>query len=79
LSTTNVIDDATRQALLEKGRALAVERGWTWREPVEVKAGFVDGASVWIVRTNTLARGQSANLVFRQSDQSLVSAGYLPR
>ncbi len=73
------IDPHLRDQLISQGRALAEERGWTWREPVEVTTSTEEGEAVWILRSNFLMRGQNARIVLRQSDHSLVRAGYLPR
>jgi hypothetical protein len=73
------LDDSLRERLVEQARSVAAERGWTWREPVEVSAEAERGEPVWIVRTNVMMRSPSVKIVFRQSDLTLVHAGYLPR
>jgi hypothetical protein len=73
------IDPDLRDQLISKARALAEERGWTWREPIEIAASSEEGEAVWILRSNSLMRGQNARIVLRQADHSLVRAGYLSR
>ncbi|HMF98039.1 MAG TPA: hypothetical protein VKE96_27250 [Vicinamibacterales bacterium] len=73
------IDQALRDELIEQARRVAEERGWTWREPVDVTEGAHDGEPVWIVRTNVLMRGVNVRVVVRRSDRAVVHAGYLPR
>ena len=73
------LDSNLRDQLIQQVRRLAAERGWTWREPVEVTAAADSGEPVWVVRTNVLMRSPSVRIVLRRSDHSLVHAGYLPR
>ena len=73
------LDPSLRDQLIEQARKLAEEHGWTWREPVEVTAAAEGGQAVWKVRTNILARSPSIIIVFRQSDNTLLRSGYLPR
>ena len=73
------LDPNLRDQLIDKARQLAAERGWTWREPVEVTAAAERGEPVWVVHTNVLMRSPSVRIVLRQSDHGLVRAGYLPR
>lgn len=68
-----------RTGLIAEAHKLAVERGWTWREPVEVTAAAERGEPVWVIRTNLLMRGQNVKIVLRQSDRVVLHAGYLPR
>jgi len=73
------IDAALRDSLIEQARQVAADRGWTWREPIDVTEGAQGGEPVWIVRTNAMMRGASARIVVRRSDRAVVDAGYLPR
>ncbi|HEX4810610.1 MAG TPA: hypothetical protein VH325_16860 [Bryobacteraceae bacterium] len=73
------LDPQLREQLIERAREVAGERGWTWREPIEVSRSAEGGEAVWLVRSNVMSRGQNAVIVFRQSDLGLVRAGYLPR
>ena len=74
-----VPDEELRNRLIEQARAVALERGWLWLEPVEVTAEADGLEAVWVVRTNTLSLGASVRVVFRRADITLVRAGYLPR
>ncbi len=66
---------------ISQAKALAIaqevcqERGWPWLEPVRVEAR----AGVWVVRTNTQARGANARIMLSQEDGRLLEAVYLPR
>lgn len=73
------LDPSVRDQLIEQARKLAEERGWTWRDPVEVTAAAEKGEPVWVVRSNILMRSPSVRIVLRKSDHSVVHAGYLPR
>ena len=73
------LDANLRDQLVEQARKVAEERGWTWREPVEVTPSAERGEPVWIVRTNVMMRSPSVRIVLRRSDRALVHAGYLPR
>jgi len=73
------IDPALRDELIEQVRQLAAERGWTWREPVEVTEGAHGNEPVWIVRSNVMMRSPSVRVELRRSDRAVVHAGYLPR
>jgi hypothetical protein len=73
------IDAALRDELIEQARQLAADRGWTWREPVEVTEGAHESEPVWVIRTNTLMRSPSVRVMVRRSDRVVVHAGYLPR
>lgn len=73
------IDEALRNALIEQARQVAAERGWTWREPVDVAEGAHGGEPVWIVRTNVTMRSPSVKIILRRSDRAVVHAGYLAR
>ncbi len=67
------------EQLVERARQLAIERGWSWHEPVEIKAGACHGESAWEIRSNALMLGQNVRVVFRRSDLELLDAAYLPR
>ena len=73
------IDARLREALIAQARQVADERGWTWREPVEVIEGAHGTEAVWVVRTNALMRSPSVRIELRRSDRTLVHAGYLAR
>jgi len=73
------LDPNLHSELIAEAQRLALERGWTWREPVEVTAAAERGEPVWVIRTNIRMRGQNVRIVLRQSDRTLVHAGYLPR
>ncbi len=72
-------DPDTLQRLLALGRQVAAERGWSWREPVDVRAAVEQGEPAWVLRTHHLMRGSNVRLVFRRSDLALLDAGWLPR
>ena len=73
------IDPTLRDQLIGQAKKLAEDRGWTWREPVEVNAAIHGGEPVWAVLTNVMMRSPSARILFRRSDHEVVHAGYLPR
>ena len=75
MNTTN----SQRDDLLKKAQEIAAERGWVWREPVEITSAAYQGDAVWVVRTNTAMRSPSVRILFRQSDHQVLHAGYLPR
>lgn len=74
-----ILDMNLREQLIDQTQKLAQERGWTWREPVEITSGFDQGKPVWIIRTNALMLSPSVRVIFRQSDLSVIRVGYLPR
>jgi len=65
--------------LIEYARNLADKRGWPWHETVEVVSASEGGEPVWLIRTNTLKRGQNIRVTLRRSDHSLISCGFLSR
>jgi hypothetical protein len=67
------------EQLSEQARKLAEERGWTWREPVEITSGLHQGEPVWVVRSNVMMRSPSVRVEIRKSDLAIVQDGYLPR
>ena len=73
------LDCNLRDKLIGQARKLADERGWTWREPVEVASGVDRGEPVWVIRTNILMLSPSVRIVLRQSDFAVIHVGYLPR
>ncbi len=73
------LDAELRDKLIGQARKLADERGWTWREPVEVTSGLERGDPVWVICTNVLMRGTNVRVVLRKVDFSVVHAGFLPR
>lgn len=75
----NPIDAITQEKLIASARAIATDRGWTWRDPVDITVGFEGGAPVWILRSNAEARSPSVRIVFRQTDLFVFRSGYLPR
>jgi hypothetical protein len=72
-------DSNLRNLLIDLARTLASHRGWTWREPVAIRAALERGEPVWVIESNVQSRGMNVRVVLRQSDHSLVTAGYLPR
>jgi hypothetical protein len=72
-------DNLLRDKLIERARKLAIERGWTWHEPVEITAIAYGREPAWVIRTNALVRGQNMRVVLRRSDHAVLEAGYLPR
>ena len=72
-------DDALRAHLIEQARAIAAERGWAWLEPVDVAPEADGGEAVWVVRSNALARGMNVRVAFRRTDNTVLTARYLPR
>ena len=73
------INPDLRNRIVDQARALAVERGWSFNEPIDVTPGTEDGEAVWIVTSNYMSLGRNAKVVLRQADHSLKRAGYLPR
>ena len=73
------VDAILRDQLIAQARQIADERGWTWREPVEVAEEAYGNEPVWVVKTNVLMRSPSVRIVLRRSDRTVVHAGYLPR
>jgi hypothetical protein len=65
--------------VLEIARRYADERGWTWREPVNVRPVRHEGAAAFRVDTHVGFRGVNARIVVRAADGSVLDAGYLPR
>jgi hypothetical protein len=73
------VDAVLRDQLIAEAKRIADQRGWTWREPIEVTEEAYANEPVWVVRTNVLMLGQSVRIVLRRSDRTVVHAGYLPR
>jgi hypothetical protein len=66
--------------LLTVARELASQRGWPWLEPVEISLSSSGTAGrEWTIHTNCHARGMNIRVVIRESDGSILQAGYLPR
>jgi hypothetical protein len=65
--------------LIRRARDLSSDRGWPWREPIEVTAATEVGQPVWIVKSVYTMHGANIRIVLRRSDHSLVRAGILPR
>jgi hypothetical protein len=73
------VDPQLRERVSEQAQNVAKERGWTWREPVDITSGAHDGEPVWVVCTNVMMRSPSVRVLIRKSDLAIVHAGYLPR
>jgi len=73
------VDSMLQTRLIALARSLAEERGWVWREPVDISSETYEGDSVWIVRSNAMMRSPSIRVWIRRSDLAVVHAGYLPR
>ena len=73
------INPDLRNRIVDQARALAVERGWSFNEPIDVTSGTEDGEPVWIVTSNYMSLGRNVKIALRQADHSLKRAGYLPR
>ena len=72
----------SREEALDRARALADERGWPWREPVEVsrtRSLIVFGRERWLVTTHVGFRGGNVRIEIDAGSGAVVSAGYLPR
>ncbi len=65
--------------VLAVARRYADERGWTWREPVTVRAVRHVGAAAYRVDTHIGFLGMNARIVVSAADGSVLDAGYLPR
>jgi hypothetical protein len=69
-----------RPRLLEIARGVAAQRGWSWLEPVDIRLSSSGTAGrVWTIRTNAHEVGMNVQILIRESDGSIVQAGYLPR
>ena len=70
-----------RRPLIPPEQALQIARnecilwGWTWREPVVIKAHY----GTWHIRTNTTARGVNAHFTIDQISGKIKQAKYIPR
>jgi hypothetical protein len=73
------LDDALRSQLIDLAHALAIERGWSWREPVEITASNHEGEPAWVIRTNALARGCNIWVVARKADHKILASAYSKR
>jgi hypothetical protein len=69
-----------RERVIEAARRYAEAQGWPWRLPVEaVLSKAASNDRQWSVKTNAFAIGMNARIVVRESDLTIVDAGYLPR
>jgi len=69
-----------RDRIIEVARHYAESRGWPWRLPVDATLSRSNPADrQWTVRTNAFAIGMNARIVVRESDLSVIDAGYLKR
>jgi hypothetical protein len=69
-----------RPRLLAVAREVASQRGWPWLEPVEISLSSSGTTGrVWTIHTNSQERGMNVRIVIRESDESVLQAGYLPR
>lgn len=71
-----------REDAIARARAVALERGWPWREPVRVHREFafvLFGRMRWVVETNAEHRGANVRVVVDAEDGEIVLAAYLPR
>jgi hypothetical protein len=73
------LDAKLREQLLDLGRAAAQERGWEWREPVEISSRAYHGEPVWELRSNFMMLGGNVIVLIRKSDLATVHAGSMPR
>jgi hypothetical protein len=79
-STKRDAVEAPRDRLLEVARNVADACSWTWLEPVEIRLESEgDEGRVWVVQTNCGRRGMNIRIAIRESDFSVVRAGFLPR
>ncbi len=72
-------DPALEARLVAAARAVAEERGWTWREPAAVEPALRAGERTWTVRSNALARGTNVVVTLREADLAVLEARFLPR
>ncbi len=80
MAMTGADEPSVQTRVLAAARAAAADRGWPWREPVEVQLQRAGGADrLWLVRTNIFAVGQSVRLVIRERDLAVIDAGFLAR
>src|SRR3569623_3710650 len=69
-----------RERVIDAARRYAAAQGWPWRLPVEaVLSKAASNDRQWSVKTNAFAIGMNARIVVRESDLTIVDAGYLPR
>jgi hypothetical protein len=72
----------THEEAIERARALAEERGWTWREPVRVteRRDFVLlGRRRLCVRSNADSRGTNVLVELDAETGEVLHAAWLPR
>ena len=74
-----VVENHVRHKLLQIGRAFAAENALPWLEPVHVSLSRAIPPREWSIRTNADGKGSNIEMVIRESDWSIVSAGFLPR
>jgi hypothetical protein len=72
--------DEVREKVLASAKAHAESQDWPWLTPVEVTlTRAVPTDRQWTVKTNAFAVGRNARIVVRESDMSIVDAGFLAR
>jgi hypothetical protein len=69
----------TAEEAVAAARRTVEERGWTWREPVNVRASTWRQEPVYEVQTNFGNRGSNALVIVHRGDGSVLHAAYLPR
>ena len=69
----------TEEYILEVARRYADQRGWTWLDPVEIRAVSWASLPAFQVDTNVGNRGLNISIILDAADGSVMHAGFLPR
>jgi len=65
--------------IIALARRFAEERGWTWYEPVVVRARQWKNLASFQVDTHAGSRGANIRMILAAADGRLLHAAYLPR
>jgi hypothetical protein len=74
-----MLTDELRDRLLEIARKAAIDRGWPWSEPVDVRLSQAAPRRVWLVHSDYLSRGSNVIVLIREDDLAVLDATFLPR
>jgi hypothetical protein len=69
----------SEQELIEAARAYALQRGWTWREPVQATAVTWKGVEACQIDTHVGYLGMNVLVVVSVADGTILHSAYMPR
>jgi hypothetical protein len=77
-----IVNEITKEEAIAKARAIALEKGWTWREPVLVKrerAFMIFGRANWRLMSSADRRGGNVNVRIDCKTGAVLSTGFARR